>query len=72
VLASNEAWNVVLFGRRSTRGAFFAMLGFTLPLGMLQLSVKDDPGSTFALSPYSAWVIGYDLPWTYQLWRRNP
>jgi hypothetical protein len=25
-----------------------------------------------ALSPYSLWVIGYDIPWTYQLWQLNP
>jgi translocator protein len=72
VLVANETWNVVLFGRRSTRGAFLGVLGFTVPLSLLQLSVRDDRLSTVALSPYTAWVIGYDIPWTYLLWRRNP
>lgn len=72
VLAGNEAWNVVLFGRRSPRGAFLGLLGFIVPLLLLQLAVKDDRRSTVALSPYTAWVLGYDVPWTYQLWRRNP
>lgn len=72
VLAGNELWNVALFGRRSTRAAFLAVLGFTVPLSLLQLAVKNDRVSTLALSPYTAWVIGYDIPWTYLLWRRNP
>jgi tryptophan-rich sensory protein len=72
VLAGNELWNVALFGRRSTRAGFLAVLGFTVPLSLLQLAVKNDRVSTLALSPYTAWVIGYDIPWTYLLWRRNP
>ena len=72
VLVANETWNVILFGRRSTRGAFVGVLGFTVPLALLQLSVREDRLSTIALTPYTAWVIGYDIPWTYLLWRRNP
>ena len=72
VLAANETWNVILFGRRSTRGAFLGVLAFTVPLSLLQLSVSEDRLSTIALTPYTAWVIGYDIPWTYLLWRRNP
>lgn len=72
VLVANETWNVVLFGRRSTRGAFLGVLGFTVPVALLQLSVREDRLSTVALAPYTAWVIGYDIPWTYLLWRRNP
>ena len=72
VLAANELWNVVLFGRRNPRGAFFGILGFTVPVVALQWSVKDDRVATLALVPYTAWVIGYDIPWSYLLWRRNP
>ena len=71
VLVGNETWNVILFGRRSTRGAFLGVLGFTVPVVLLQLSVRGDRVSTLALAPYTAWVIGYDIPWTYLLWRRN-
>ena len=49
VLAGNEAWNVVLFERRSTRGAFLGILGFTVPVALLQLAVKDDRGAPFSL-----------------------
>ena len=72
VLVGNETWNVILFGRRSTRGAFLGVLGFLVPLTLLQISVREDRVSTLALSPYTAWVVGYDIPWTYLLWRRNP
>ena len=71
VLVANETWNAILFGRRSTRGAFLGVLGFTVPVVLLQLSVREDRLSTLALTPYTAWVIGYDIPWTYLLWRRN-
>ena len=71
VLTGNELWNVALFGRRSTRGGFAAVLAFTVPLALLQNAVKEDPVARAALAPYTAWVIGYDVPWTYQLWRLN-
>jgi tryptophan-rich sensory protein len=71
VVAGNELWNVALFGRRSPRAGFLGLLGFTVPLSLLQFAVRDDKVSVLALSPYTAWVIGYDIPWTYQLWRRN-
>jgi tryptophan-rich sensory protein len=72
VLAGNELWNLLFFGRRSTRSGFLGIVAFTVPLLRLQASVATDPVSTLALSPYSLWVIGYDIPWTYQLWRLNP
>ena len=42
-----------------------------MPLSLLRIAVRDDKMSLLALSPYTAWVIGYDIPWTYQLWRHN-
>jgi tryptophan-rich sensory protein len=71
VLVGNELWNVTLFGRRSTFGGFLGILGFTVPLSLLQLSVRSDRVSTVALAPYTAWVFGYDVPWSYLLWRLN-
>lgn len=72
VLVGNEAWNAVLFGRRSPRLAFVALLGFCVPLAGLQSAVWADPRSRWLLLPYSAYVVGYDLPWSYRLWRLNP
>jgi translocator protein len=72
VLALNEVWNVAFFGCRSTRNAFFGMLGFALPLVALQRAIVNDRVATLALAPYTAWVLVYDVPWSYRLWRLNP
>ena len=72
VLVANEAWNVALFGRRSTRNGLLGALAFLVPLGGLQLSVWRDPQSRYALLPYTGFVLLYDLPWIYRLWRLNP
>ncbi len=72
ILALNELWNVAFFGRRSTRNGFLGLLAFAAPVLALQRSVKRDRLSTIALAPYTAWVLFYDIPWTYKLWRLNP
>lgn len=71
VLAGNELWNAMLFGRRSPRDAFLGTIAFLVPVSLLQASVSKDRLSRSALAPYTAWVVFYDLPWTYQLWRLN-
>jgi tryptophan-rich sensory protein len=71
VLALNEVWNLTLFGGRSVRAGFFGILAFLVPLTALQIAVSRDRTSSLLLAPYTAWVIGYDLPWTLQLWRLN-
>ena len=71
VLAGNEAWNGLLFGRRSPRAAFVGVLAFLVPLGGLQRSVWPDKHSRWILLPYTTYVIGYDVPWAYRLWRLN-
>jgi benzodiazapine receptor len=72
VLALNEIWNVAFFGPRSTRNAFVGSLVFAVPLAALQKAVGDDRVATLALAPYTAWVLLYDVPWSYRLWRLNP
>lgn len=72
VLVGNEAWNAVFFGRRSARAGFLGVVGFLLPLGLLQAAVAGDRASRLAVGTYVVWVVGYDLPWTYRLWRLNP
>ena len=71
VLAGNEAWNGLLFGRRSPRAAFVGVLVFLVPLGGLQRSVWPDKRSRWILLPYTTYVIAYDVPWAYRLWRLN-
>ena len=72
VLAGNELWNAAFFGRRSPRAGFLGVLAFLGPLLALQKSVASDRPSLIALTPYTLWVIGYDVPWIYRLWRLNP
>jgi tryptophan-rich sensory protein len=72
VLVGNEAWNGVFFGRQSARAGFVGLCAFVVPLLALQRSVAGDARSRNALTPYTAYVLSYDLPWTYRLWRLNP
>ena len=72
VLGLNELWNVALFRRRSTRNGFFGMLGFAVPVVALQRAVAQDRVATVTLAPYTIWVLAYDIPWSFQLWRLNP
>lgn len=72
VLVLNEVWNLAFFRFRSVRNGFAGILMFLLPLGALQRAVSNDMPSTAVLAPYTAWVIAYDLPWTFALWRLNP
>jgi benzodiazapine receptor len=71
VLAGNELWNVSFFGRRDPRAGFLGIVAFLAPLLALQKAVVPDRPSVLALTPYTLWVIGYDLPWTFRLWRLN-
>lgn len=72
LLVSNEAWNALLFGRRSPTQALVGLLVFLVPLAGLQRSVWRDERSRTVLLPYTAYVILYDLPWAFSLWRLNP
>ncbi|MGK5110841.1 MULTISPECIES: tryptophan-rich sensory protein [unclassified Geodermatophilus] len=72
VIVGNEAWNGAFFGRRSTRAGVVGLCAFIVPLVALQRSVAGDAHSRHALTPYTAYVVIYDLPWVYRLWRLNP
>jgi benzodiazapine receptor len=72
VLAGNELWNAAFFSRRSTRSGFCGLIIFLGPLLALQWSVRRDRRSVLALTPYTLWVLAYDLPWLYRLWQLNP
>jgi tryptophan-rich sensory protein len=72
VVVGNEAWNGAFFGRRSARAGLISLCAFIVPLVALQRSVAGDAQSRHALAPYTAYVLMYDLPWIYRLWRLNP
>jgi tryptophan-rich sensory protein len=71
VLAGNEVWNYVFFARRSTRAGFLGVLAYAVPVCLLQATLTRDRLAALAFAPYTAWLIGYDVPWTYRLWRLN-
>jgi translocator protein len=71
VLAGNELWNAAFFAQRSPRNGFAGVMVFLGPLLALQKAVASDLPSVVVLTPYTVWVIGYDIPWTYRLWRLN-
>jgi tryptophan-rich sensory protein len=72
VLVGNEAWNGAFFGRRSAGAGLASLSAFLVPLLALQRSVKGDAHSRKALTPYTLYVLLYDVPWVYRLWRLNP
>ena len=72
VMAGNELWNAAFFGTRSPRNGFWGLILFLFPLLAFQRSVRSDRRSMLALTPYTLWVLAFDLPWTYRLWRLNP
>jgi len=72
VMLYNELWNGALFRLRSPFAGFVALLGFVAPLAILLVgcALVDVP-SLVLMGAYAAWVLGYDIPWIYGLWRAN-
>ena len=72
VMLYNELWNGALFRLHSPFAGFVALLGFLAPLAILLVgcALVDVP-SLVLIGVYAAWVIGYDVPWIYGLWRAN-
>ena len=54
------AWNIP---------ALLFAVAFHLPPGHALLV---DSVSAWLVLVYVLWVIGYDIPWSYRLWRLNP
>jgi len=72
VMVYNELWNAALFRLRSVLAGWIGLLGFLAPLAILELAlVLVDPPSAALMFVYLLWVVGYDVPWIYQLWRAN-
>lgn len=72
VMLYNELWNGALFRLRSPFAALIALLGFLAPLAILLVGCAlIDLPSLILMGMYAAWVIGYDIPWIYGLWRAN-
>ncbi|GAC1390748.1 MAG: hypothetical protein NVSMB38_09350 [Ktedonobacteraceae bacterium] len=73
VMLYNELWNIVLFRWHNTYAGFLGVLIFLLPLTILQITLfLVDTVSAWLIFVYLLWAIGYDIPWSYRLWRLNP
>ena len=48
------------------------VLAYAVPVCLLQATLTRDRLLALAFAPYTAWLIGYDVPWTYRLWQLNP
>lgn len=73
VMLYNELWNIVLFRWHNTFAGFLGVLVFLAPLTLLQVTLLlVDSVSAWLVLVYLVWVLGYDIPWAYRLWRLNP
>jgi translocator protein len=71
VMLSNELWNYVFFGLRSTLAGFVGVALFLVPLTAHVVALhRHERPSAKILAPYYLWVL-YDLAWTFELWRLN-
>lgn len=73
VMLYNELWNGALFRLRSPFAGFLLVVAFLAPLAILETAlVLFEPVSAVLIGGYLIWVVLYDVPWTYRLWRLNP
>ena len=73
VMLYNELWNVVLFRWHNTFAGFLGILAFLAPLLILQVTLwLVETVSAVLILLYVVWVIAYDIPWSYTLWKLNP
>ena len=73
VMVLNALWNYAFFERRSTLVGFLGLIGFLGPLLGLQTALfVYDPVAAWAHMAYTLYVLAYDVPLFYAIWRLNP
>ena len=73
VMVFNALWNCALFATRSTLVGWLGLLAFLAPLVVLQVALfVYDALAAWVHLVYFGWVVGYDLPLFYRIWRLNP
>ena len=73
VMVLNALWNYAFFGYRSTLVGFLGIVGFLGPLLVLQTALfAYDPVAAWVHVPYVIFVLAYDVPLFYRIWRLNP
>jgi len=72
VMLYNELWNIVLFRWQNPFTGFLGVLAFLAPLLLLQvILLLVEPISGLLMLIYVLWVVLYDIPWSYALWKLN-
>ena len=73
VMVLNALWNYAFFEYRSTLVGFLGIIGFLGPLLVLQTALfVYDPAAAWAHVVYTLYVLAYDVPLFYAIWRLNP
>ena len=73
VMVLNALWNYAFFEYRSTLVGFLGIVGFLGPLLVLQAALfVYDPVAAWAHMAYTLYVLAYDVPLFYAIWRLNP
>jgi len=73
VMVLNALWNYAFFEYRSTLVGFLGLIGFLGPLLGLQTALfVYDPVAAWAHMAYTLYVLAYDVPLFYAIWRLNP
>ena len=73
VMVLNALWNYAFFRYRSTLIGLLGLVAFLGPLLILQTALfVYDAVAAWVHAAYLLWVIAYDLPLFYTLWRLNP
>ncbi len=73
VMVLNALWNYAFFEYRSTLVGFLGLIGFLGPLFVLQTALfVYDPVAAWVHLVYTLFVLAYDVPLFYTLWRLNP
>ncbi len=72
VMVLNALWNYAFFEYRSTLIGLLGLVAYLGPLVVLQVALfAYDALAAWVHMPYAIWVIAYDLPLFYAMWRLN-
>ena len=72
VMLFNVLWTYAFFATESTLVGILGLVAYLAPLLILQISLLFyDRKAAIFLIPYVAWVVLYDIPLYYVIWRLN-
>ena len=73
VMVLDALWNYAFFEYRSTLVGFLGIVGSLGPLPVLQTALfVYEPAAAWARMACTPYVLAYDVPLFYAIWRLNP